>query len=163
MSRRRRARSGGAALKKFQFTLDRIKQYRMQLEEMEKNDLAALRAELAQLREEEEDIKRAIAAKSEELRRIFRRGAYPNEITVANRYLTLRKQDLEAKKAEIVNKNIEIEKKLEDVLEATKEVKKLEKLEEHQLEEYKEKEAKENESFLEEFFGGNKRSAAEQA
>ena len=36
-------------MKKFQFTLDRIKQYRMQLEEMEKNDLAALRAELTQL------------------------------------------------------------------------------------------------------------------
>ena len=75
-------------MKKFQFTLDRIKQYRMQLEEMEKNDLAALRAELAQLREEEGDIKKSIAAKTEELKRIFRRGAYPNEITVANRYIT---------------------------------------------------------------------------
>ena len=138
-------------MKKFQFTLDRIKQYRMQLEEMEKNDLAALRAELAQLREEEGDIKKSIAAKTEELKRIFRRGAYPNEITVANRYITLRKQDLEA----------EIEKKLEDVLEATKEVKKLEKLEEHQLEEYREKEAKETESFLEEFFGGNRRDPVE--
>ena len=148
-------------MKKFQFTLDRIKQYRMQLEEMEKNDLAALRAELAQLREEEGDIKKSIAAKTEELKRIFRRGAYPNEITVANRYITLRKQDLEAKKAEIIRKNAEIEKKLEDVLEATKEIKKLEKLEEHQLEEYREKEAKETESFLEEFFGGNRRDPVE--
>lgn len=149
-------------MKKFQFTLDRIKQYRMQLEEMEKNDLAALRAELARLREEEESIKRSIAAKSEELKRVCRRGAYPNEITLANRYLTSRKQDLEVKKAEIVQKNKEIEKKLEDVLEATKEVKKLEKLEEHQLEEYREKEAKENESFIEEFFGGKKRNTVGQ-
>lgn len=149
-------------MKKFQFTLDRIKQYRMQIEEMEKNDLATLRAELVRLHEEESDIKRSIAAKSEELRRICRRGAYPNEITVANRYLTLRKQNLESKKAEIVNKNKEIEKKLEDVLEATKEVKKLEKLEEHQLEEYREKENKENESFIEEFFGGNKRNTVGQ-
>lgn len=148
-------------MKKFQFTLDRIKQYRMQLEEMEKNDLAALRAELSVLQEEEEAIKKAIADKTEELRRIYRRGAYPNEISVANRYLTLRKQDLEMKRQEIAEKNREIEKKLEDVLEATKEVKKLEKLEEHQLEEYREQETKENENFLEEFFGGSRQSAAE--
>ena len=64
-------------MKKFQFTLDRIKQYRMQLEEMEKNDLAALRAELVQLRGEEEEIKKAISAKTDELRRIYRRGAFP--------------------------------------------------------------------------------------
>lgn len=148
-------------MKKFQFTLDRIKQYRMQLEEMEKNDLAALRAELSVLQEEEAAIKKAIADKTEELRRIYRRGAYPNEISVANRYLTLRKQDLEMKRQEIAEKNREIEKKLEDVLEATKEVKKLEKLEEHQLEEYREQETKENENFLEEFFGGARQSAAE--
>ncbi len=147
-------------MKKFQFTLDRIKQYRMQLEEMEKNDLAALRAELTQLTEEEDDIKKAISVKTEELRRIYRRGAFPNEISVANRFLTLRKQELELKRREIAEKNIEIEKKLEDVLEATTEVKKLEKLEEHQLEEYRERETKENESFLEEFFGGNKQVAA---
>ena len=148
-------------MKKFQFTLDRIKQYRMQLEEMEKNDLAALRAELSVLREEEAAIKKSIADKTEELRRIYRRGAYPNEISVANRYLTLRKQDLEMKRQEIAEKNRQIEKKLEDVLEATKEVKKLEKLEEHQLEEYREQETKENENFIEEFFGGARQSAAE--
>lgn len=148
-------------MKKFQFTLDRIKQYRMQLEEMEKNDLAALRAELTDLLEEENRIKKAIAVKTEELRRIYRKGAYPNEISVANRFLTLRKQDLEMKQQEIADKNEEIEKKLQDVLEATREVKKLEKLEEHQLEEYKEMEIKENESFLEEFFGAGKQRVAE--
>lgn len=144
-------------MKKFQFSLDRIKQYRIQVEEMEKNDLAALRAELAQLREQEQDIIASIAAKTDELREIFKKGAFPNEINVANRFLTSRKQDLEMKRQEIADKNIEIEKKVEEVLEATKEVKKLEKLEEHQLEEYRNQEIKENENFLEEFFGGGKR------
>lgn len=143
-------------MKKFQFSLDRIKQYRIQVEEMEKNDLAALRADLARLREQEQDILAAIAAKTDELRKIFKKGAFPNEINVANRFLTTRKQDLEMKRQEIANKNLEIEKKLEEVLEATKEVKKLEKLEEHQLEEYRRLETKENENFLEEFFGGGK-------
>ena len=144
-------------MKKFQFSLDRIKQYRMQVEEMEKNDLAALRAELVQLHEEEKDILASIAAKTDELRKIFKKGAFPNEINIANRFLTARKQDLEMKRQEIADKNREIEKKLEEVLEATKEVKKLEKLEEHQLEEYRKLETKENENFLEEFFGGGKR------
>ena len=146
-------------MKKFQFTLDRIKQYRIQLEEMEKNDLAALRAELALLHEQEKKIKADISDKTEEVRRIYRRGAYPNEIAVANRFLTQKKQELELKRGEIANKNLEIERKLEEVLEATKEVKKLEKLEEHQLEEYHEQEIKENESFIEEFFGGKTRVA----
>lgn len=144
-------------MKKFQFSLDRIKQYRVQVEEMEKNDLAALRAELALLREQEQDILADIAAKTDELRKMFKKGAFPNEINVANRFLTSRKQDLEMKRQEIADKNREIEKKLGEVLEATKEVKKLEKLEEHQLEEYRRLETKENENFIEEFFGGGKR------
>lgn len=147
-------------MKKFRFSLDRIKQYRMQVEEMEKNDLAALRAELMILLEEERQIQAQIADKSEELRRLYRKGAYPNELSVANRFLTVRKEDLEFKKEEIVNKNIEIENKLAEVLEATKEVKKLEKLEEHQLEEYKLAETKESENFIEEFFGASKTVAA---
>lgn len=146
-------------MKKFQFTLDRIKQYRIQIEEMEKNDLAALRAQLRQLEEQEAEIRRAIAAKSEELRRLYRKGAFPNEISVANRYLTFKKQELEMKRGEIEEKNKEIEKKLQEVIEATQEVKKMEKLEEHQLEEYKQQELKENENFIEEFFGAGKKAA----
>lgn len=146
-------------MKKFKFTLDRIKQYRIQIEEMEKNDLAALRAQLRQLEEQETEIRRAIAAKSEELRRLYRKGAFPNEISVANRYLTFKKQELEMKRGEIEEKNKEIEKKLQEVIEATQEVKKMEKLEEHQLEEYKQQELKETESFIEEFFGAGKRTA----
>ena len=146
-------------MKKFKFTLDRIKQYRIQIEEMEKNDLAALRAQLRELEEQEADIRKAIAAKSEELRRLYRRGAFPNEISVANRYLTFKKQELEMKRGEIEEKNKEIEKKLQEVIEATQEVKKMEKLEEHQLEEYKQQELKESENFIEEFFGAGKRAA----
>lgn len=146
-------------MKKFKFTLDRIKQYRIQIEEMEKNDLAALRAQLRELEEQEAEIRKAIAAKSEELRRLYRKGAFPNEISVANRYLTFKKQELEMKMGEIEDKNKEIEKKLQEVIEATQEVKKMEKLEEHQLEEYKQQELKESENFIEEFFGAGKRAA----
>lgn len=147
-------------MKKFRFTLDRIKQYRIQIEEMEKNDLSVLRAELAELEDQAEEIRRSIYAKTEELRRLYRKGAFPNEISVANRYLTFKKQSLEMKLGEIEEKNREIEKKLQDVIEATQEVKKMEKLEEHQLEEYKQAELKENENFIEEFFGAKPKAEA---
>lgn len=140
-------------MKKFKFTLDRIKQYRIQIEEMEKNDLASLRADLEELENQAEEIRREIYAKTEELRRLYRKGAYPNEISVANRFITFKKQALEMKIGEIEDKKKQIEDKLQEVLEATREVKKMEKLEEHQLEEYKQAELKENESFIEEFFG----------
>ena len=48
----------------------------------------------------------------------------------------------------------EIEKQLAVVVDATKDVKTLEKLEEKQLEEYKAAEGKENELFIEEFVSG---------
>lgn len=55
------------------------------------------------------------------------------------------------KRHQILMKEREIEKQLEAVIDATKEVSKLEKLEEHQIEEYKAAEQKENELFIEEF------------
>ena len=51
-------------------------------------------------------------------------------------------------------KQQEIEKQLGVVVEATKDVKTLEKLEEKQLEEYKMSANKENEQFIEEFVSG---------
>ena len=58
------------------------------------------------------------------------------------------------REAQAAEKRIEIEKQLGIVVEATKDVKTLEKLEEKQLEEYKALEIKENEQFIEEFVSG---------
>ena len=55
------------------------------------------------------------------------------------------------KRHQILMKEREIEAQLQVVIEATQEVSKLEKLEEHQIEEYKAAEQKENELFIEEF------------
>lgn len=141
-------------MKKFTFSLDRLKQYRSQVEEMEKNDLATLRAALSALKEQERAIVDAVDKKTDELRQMLQNGAFPNEINMANRFINTKKQELVLKRMEIASKQKEIDDKLEQVLEASKEVKKLEKLEEHQLEEYRKLETKENENFIEEFFGG---------
>lgn len=140
-------------MKKFEFTLERLKNYREQLEEQEKNDLAALRAEREIMIEHEQELIRLITRKNEDLRVMYQKGAFPNELTAANRFLTVKKQELELQRLEILRKEDEIEHKLEQVVEAKKEVKKLEKLEEKQLEEYHALEQKENEKFIEEFFG----------
>lgn len=55
------------------------------------------------------------------------------------------------KRHQILMKEREIEAQLQTVIEATKEVSKLEKLEEHQIEEYRAAEQKETELFIEEF------------
>ena len=55
------------------------------------------------------------------------------------------------KRHQILMQNRKIEAQLQNVIEATKEVSKLERLEEHQLEDYKAAEQKETEMFIEEF------------
>ena len=55
------------------------------------------------------------------------------------------------KRHQILMKEREIERQLEAVVQATQEVSKLDKLEEHQLEEYRAAEQKETELFIEEF------------
>ena len=138
-------------MKKFTFSLERIKQYREQVEETEKNVLGEMRAELNALTASREELLRIIAEKNEELRLLYQKGAFPIEISTLNRFISVKKAELEEKRAEIRRKENEIEYQLEKVLDATREVQKLEKLEEHQLEEYRELERKEQEHFIEEF------------
>lgn len=138
-------------MKKFEFSLARIKHYRGQVEETEKNTLATMRAELRVMNAELEEINALIRRKSDELVELMKKGAFPAEILTANRYLTVKKQELEQKRNEILQKEQDIEKQLQVVIEATREVAKLDKLEEHQLEDYREAEKKEQEAFIEEF------------
>ena len=138
-------------MKKFTFSLERIKQFREQEEETQKNLLGEMRAELNALVAEHEELQRIIAEKNEDLRQLYQKGAFPVEISTLNRFLSVKKAELAQKAVEIQRKENEIEHQLEAVMEASREVQKLEKLEEHQLEEYHEQERKEQEQTVEEF------------
>ena len=138
-------------MKKFVFTLERLKQYREQTLETEKGTLAELRGQLAHLQKEVEEILEELARLNRELSEKYVRGTTPNDISVHKRYISSKQQELHMKRHQILMKEREIEKQLEAVIDATKEVSKLEKLEEHQIEEYKAAEQKENELFIEEF------------
>ena len=138
-------------MKKFTFPLDKIKQFRQQEEETQKNLLGEMRAELNFLKTQRLELEKIIYQKNDDLRKLYAKGAYPTEIGTLNRFLSVKKAELAQKNLEIERKENEIAHQLEAVMEASREVQKLEKLEEHQLEEYKELERKEQEKFIEEF------------
>ncbi len=138
-------------MKKFVFTLERLKQYREQTLETEKGTLAELRGDLNRLQGELEDILEELARLNRELIEKYEQGTTPLDISLHKRYISAKQQELHLKRHQIMMKEREIEAQLQVVIAATQEVSKLEKIEERQIEEYKAAEQKENELFIEEF------------
>ena len=138
-------------MKKFSFSLEKLKHYKERMLEAEKNNLGILRRELVVLGQELEDIFKNIDEKNAELAQRLVAGITPVDISVRKRFIVSRKQDASLKQIEIVRKEDEVARQLEVVLELQKEVASLEKLEEGQLEEYKAAELKETELFIDEF------------
>ena len=138
-------------MKKFQFTLETLKKYNDRILDTEKNTLGILRKEAADIEKELAATHHRLNLAHEEKREMCLTGTTPIELTVQQRYiseLSLRIHQLEA---ELEEKRREVEAQLNKVVEATKEVSKLEKLEQKQLEEYRRAEKKEEENFIEEF------------
>ena len=139
---------------KFQFTLQRLKDFREQELDRQKNTLAVLQGDLKRLEEALERLQETIEKQSEELTTVCMQGARATDVAVRKRYIVTLQQDIHIKEQQILQKKAEIEKQLSVVVEATKDVKTLEMLEEKQLEEYKLASGKENEQFIEEFVSG---------
>lgn len=141
-------------MKKFQFTLQRLKDYREQELDRQKNALAVLQGDLKRLEDSLSQLHVTTEQQSEELKDVCMKGAAATEIAVRKRYIVTLQQDIHIREHQIEQKQAEIEKQLSVVVEATKDVRTLEMLEEKQLEEYKLASAKENEQFIEEFVSG---------
>ncbi|MCL2019921.1 MAG: flagellar FliJ family protein [Oscillospiraceae bacterium] len=138
-------------MKKFSFSLEKLKHYKERMLEAEKNNLGILRRELVVLGQQLEEILKNIEDKNTELAERLIKGITPVDISVRKRFITSRKHDASLKQIEIVRKEDEIERQLEIVIELQKEVASLEKLEENQFEEYRVAELKETELFIDEF------------
>lgn len=141
-------------MKKFQFTLQKLMDFRQQELDRQKNTLSALQADLQRIYQEKEELIRQVEQSSEDLEIICRQGAQVFEISVRKRYIVSLQQEIHARDFSAARKQEEINKQLGVVVEATKDVRTLEKLEEKQLEEYKAAATKENEQFIEEFVSG---------
>lgn len=148
-------------MKKFQFTLQKLMDFRQQELDRQKNALSALQADLQRIYAEKEQLIKQVEEFSVELETICRQGAQAFEISVRKRYIVTLQQEIHAKDASAARKQEEINKQLGVVVEATKDVRTLEKLEEKQLEDYKAVANKENEQFIEEFVSGQSIRAAQ--
>ena len=141
-------------MKKFQFTLQKLMDFRQQELDRQKNTLSALQAELQRIYQEKEELIRRVEESSQDLEIICRQGAQVFEVSVRKRYIVSLQQEIHAHDASAAMKQQQINKQLGVVVEATKDVRTLEKLEEKQLEDYKAAANKENEQFIEEFVSG---------
>jgi flagellar FliJ protein len=138
-------------VKKFVFSLARLKKYREQVLETEKNTLSILRRQLSALQERLENLLLLIESKNDELRNLYLQGTTPHNIAVIKRYIAVCQQDAEELRGLIAAKDTEVQRQLGVVIAATQEVSTLEKLEERQLEEYRKAAQHEDELFIEEF------------
>ncbi len=141
-------------MKKFHFTLEKLKDFRDQELDRQKNALSALQAELRRINDTAESLRVKVAEQSEQLAQVCAAGAAASDVAMRKRYIVTLQQEIHLREQQAVEKQQEIDRQLDVVVEATKDVKTLEKLEEKQLEEYKALETKENEQFIEEFVSG---------
>ena len=128
--------------------------FRQQELDRQKNTLSVLQAELQLIYEEKDELSRKVEEFSAELEEVCRSGAQAYEISVRKRYIVSLQQEIHARELSAAQKQEEINRQLGVVVEATKDVRTLEKLEEKQLEDYKAAAVKENEQFIEEFVSG---------
>ena len=147
-------------MKKFQFSLQKLMDFREQELDRQKNTLSMLQADLKRIQEARELLLVKVDEQSEQLERVCRLGAVASEIAMRKRYIVTLQQEIHLKEQQAIKKQQEIEEQLGVVVEATKDVKTLEKLEEKQLEEYNHQAGKENEQFIEEFVSGQTVRAA---
>lgn len=138
-------------MKKFEFSLQKLMDFRQQELDRQKNILSALQAEKRRIEESRELLVNKVTEQSEQLDRVYRLGSTASDIAMRKRYIVTLQQEIHLREQQAIEKQAQIEEQLSVVVEATKEVKTLEKLEEKQLEEYKHAVGKENELFIEEF------------
>ncbi|MGN0640377.1 MAG: flagellar export protein FliJ [Oscillospiraceae bacterium] len=141
-------------MKKFQFTLQKLMDFREQELDRQKNSLAALQGDLKRINDRREELTAKVVKYSNDLVTSSAAGLPAAEISMRKRYIVTLQQEIHECEQRAILKQQEIDKQLSVVVDATKDVRTLEKLEEKQLEEYKAAEGKENELFIEEFVSG---------
>jgi flagellar FliJ protein len=138
-------------MKKFEFSLSKLQNYKEQVLESEKNSLGYLRKELRELNFQLEELIKLIDMKSDELEFIMLRSISPADFAARKRFINVKQQEGHELRRMIAFKEQEIENQLQVVIEQSKEVNTLDKLEERQYEEYQYVQMKEEEIFIEEF------------
>lgn len=137
-------------MKRFIFSLERIRNYKEQVLNKEKNTLGRLRQHRDAIVQQIADVENYRALKQAELLRKQRAGMSASELTSHRFFMENTALQLKDLQAALVKAEIEVERQLKIVVAASQELSGLDKLEEKQREEYRVKEAKEAELLISE-------------
>ena len=138
-------------MKKFQFSLGRMRDYRERLLEEEKGTLQRYKAERNQIEDEIARLEGEFGELSRRMQEKAEKGTTVIELRKLSAQMdNVRMQIRELEKA-LTKAEQRVEKQMQVVVEANKEVTKLDKLEEKQLEEYRRQVNKADEDRIDEF------------
>ncbi len=138
-------------MKRFEFSLNKLKGYKEQVLDREKNDLAHLRRQQQQYMDEKIALENKLRLSNSEFRERSAAGMTVMQVTAFKGYHQSLSAQIRELENSIANMEEKVRKQLDVVIEATKEVSSLEKLEDKQLEEYKFMAAKAEEQFIAEY------------
>lgn len=138
-------------MRRFEFSLNKLKGYKEQVLEVEKNSLAQLRSRQQQMMDEQSELREKLRLSNEEFCVKSGQGMTVLQITMFKGYHQSLSQQIKELEKSIEQMEVKVQKQLKVVVAATQEVSSLEKLEEKQLEEYKFMAAKEEERFISEY------------
>jgi flagellar export protein FliJ len=138
-------------MKRFEFSMNKLKGYKTQVLDREKDALAYLRRQRQLLEDEKADNIRQLSESNDEFNAQSTLGLNVMQIQVFKSFHKALSDKITELEESITRAEFKVQQQLRIVVEATKEVKTLEKLEEKQLEEYNSAAAKLEERFIEEF------------
>lgn len=137
-------------MKKFRFTLDKLKKYQEQILEEEKSTLGRLNYTLRQIQRRIHSLEQDFLHLSRELMEEEAAGIHGFALRGYHLQLDSVRQQLKVLEQEEEQAQQAVDAQMNVVLAASQEVSKLEKLEERQREDYRKGAAKEQELFIEE-------------
>ena len=146
-------------MKRFNFPLQKLLDFKQQLFEAERNVLAEMNAILRNLQGELAALYREHGEKTLALRERTITGITPPELAMHKNYLLSVEQAIRDKTVQIEYQQQAIDRQMTKVMEAKMEISTIEKLREKKLDEYNYMDLKEQELFIEEFVTTSKAMA----
>lgn len=138
-------------MKRFEFSLNKLKGYKEQVLDREKNDLAHLRRQQQQYMDEKMALEERLRNSNREFLEKSATGMTIMQVTTFKGYHQSLSHQIRELELSIEKMEEKVQQQLNVVIEATKEVSSLEKLENKQLEEYNFMAAKAEEQFIAEY------------
>lgn len=123
-------------MKKFEFSLQKMQRYKQQILDKEKALLAALQSKRDKIKAEIEHLELFLVEQSRKLQGKQMQGMSAADLAGHNFIVQNTRTRLEALHIELLNAEKEVEEQRKIVLQASQEVKSIDKLEEKKLEEY---------------------------